>query len=282
MILGEKCFHEFLQLIHELSGVTIESSRVSLVEGRLRKRLTALGLRGPEGYEDYLGRVREDTTERDLFIDLMTTHETYFFRTPRIWEYIENQMLPAWCSAHPKKEFTAWSAASSSGEEAHSLGMLCQALREKNPNFRYNIWGTDISQEMVALCQKGSYSGRSIESFKKHRPDFFKKYMNSTDQYSFQVNPKIRERIRFSQHNLFDNFQNKPRFDLILIRNVLIYFNSEDQEKVIELMSARLSEDGLLIIGESESLSHITTKFKPIEPLIYQPKLGKVDALRTG
>lgn len=266
IILSEKCFGDFVKLIHELTGINIAMNRTSMIEARLRKRLVALSL---PSYEAYLKLVQENRDERNQFIDLVTTNETYFFRTPRIWEYIEKKFLPNWLAAHPKKVFTAWSAASSSGEEAHSLGIICQAYKEKNPSFLYQITGTDISNEMVGLCRQGLYSGKSIDSFRKSRTDLFEKYMQKTKYDKYQVIPEIKSRLRFQQHNLFLPYKAEDHFDLILIRNVLIYFQGQDQEKVLSLLAPRLSKDGVLVIGESESLSYIDTSFKLIEPLIY-------------
>ena len=149
----------------------------------------------------------------------------------------------------------AWSAAASSGEEAHSLGILCQSFKEKNPEFLYQILGTDISHEMIELCQQGHYSGRSIEAFRKNRPQLFEKYMRNVQNDVFQVRTEIKSRLKFQKHNLFRPIENKDTFDLVLIRNVLIYFTGSDQEKVLRLIAPRLQPDSALIIGESESLS---------------------------
>jgi chemotaxis protein methyltransferase CheR len=264
--LSEKCFAEIIKFVHELTGISIAKNRISMVEGRLRKRIAALNL---QSYDDYLDLVRKDAPEQIQFTNLITTNETYFFRTPRVWEYIENKFLPNWFSRHPNKTLHIWSAAASSGEEAHSLGIICQNFKDKHPSFNYLIVGTDISQEMIQKCSEGRYTGKSIENFRKNRPDLFKKYMVSVDKEIYQALPEIRSHLRFRPHNLFKSYDNKDHFDLILIRNVLIYFKAEDQEKVLSNMSRALEDNGQIIIGESESLSHISTSFKHIEPLVY-------------
>lgn len=265
--LSERCFDEFVVLIHRLTGITVGKNRTFMVEGRLRKRIMALKL---TDYESYLEFVRRDKTEQNLFVDLITTNETYFYRTPRIWEYIEKKFLGKWFEAHPKRVFMAWSAASSSGEEAHTLAILCQAFKDKHPSFSYQILGTDISSEMVALCKTGEFAGRSIESFKKARPELFSRYMKSDDGVVYKAVNDIRSRMRFQQHNLFQSLQSGvDRFDLVLARNVLIYFKADDQEKVLSRILPRMSEDGVLIIGESESLSQLSLPLKSVEPLVY-------------
>lgn len=267
IILSEKCFNDFIKLIYELTGITIGHNRNSMVESRLRKRLIALKL---TSYEDYLILVKEDKTEKINFINLVTTNETYFYRTPRVWEYIEKKLLPCWVKTHSHSVFKAWSAAASSGEEAHTLGIFCQEFKEKFPSFHYEIIGTDISNEMLNLCQKGQYSDRSVESIKKLRPNLFQKYIQKSETGSYRVISEIKNRLKFMPHNLFHPAAMNEKFDLILIRNVLIYFKATDQEKVIFLLEPKIAEDGIMIIGESETLAHINTNFASVEPLIYK------------
>lgn len=248
VILSESCFNEFLTLIHRLTGITIAKNRTSMIEGRLRKRVLALNL---PSYEDYLKRVQSDRMEEAQFIDLVTTNETYFFRTPRVWDHLRNDFLPAWFASHPGATLKAWSAAASSGEEAHSLGVICQSFRDQNSAFTYQIQGTDISGEMVDLCRKGEYSGRSLELFQRTQPELFQRYMVQASNATFQVHPEIKKRLKFQTHNLFHSFSSSEKFDLILLRNVLIYFKTDDQEKVLSLLASKLSADGILVIGES-------------------------------
>ncbi|MBK7889572.1 MAG: methyltransferase domain-containing protein [Bdellovibrionales bacterium] len=143
-------------------------------------------------------------------------------------------------------------------------------FRDKNPKFSYQIIGTDISREMVEICKVGVYKGRAIESFKSSKPDLFAKYMKAANGDGFQVLPEIKSRLKFHEHNLFRPLSHKDDFDLVLVRNVLIYFTGEDQEKVLKLIEPKLKEDGALIIGESESLTHINTGYQPVQPLIYR------------
>lgn len=267
--MNEKCFNEYVLYIHKLTGISIGSSRISLIEGRLNKRLVKLNI---SSFEEYLSIVKLDKNEQIQFINLITTNETYFFRTPRIWDYMEKKILPSWFEKNEKKTFYVWSAAASSGEEAHSVAIVCHMFKLKNPSFNYQILGTDISNEMISLCEKGEYIGKSIELFKNSRIDLFKKSMIEIQDSKFKVLPEIKKNIQFKQHNLFNDLVTKNKFDLILNRNVLIYFTIPDQEKVLSLMVPKLNNSGVLIIGESESLSHINTSFKLIEPLVYDLK----------
>jgi chemotaxis protein methyltransferase CheR len=267
--LSEECFLESLKLIHAVTGITIGQNRKSMVQGRLRKRATELQM---ASYEDYLEQVKKDPSEEVVFIDLVTTNETCFFRTPRIWNYIYDVFLPEWHAKNPGRKFFAWSAAASGGDEAHSLGVAFQAFKEQNPKFSYQILGTDISAEMIQTCQRGMYRGRSIEAFKRYKKPWFERYMIGQGEEEYQAVAEIRNRIRFQTHNLFKPLTCPEQFDLVLLRNVLIYFTAADQEKVLHLIEPKMTSSGVLIIGESESLTHIQTPYSGIQPLVYQKK----------
>lgn len=269
--LDDVCFSKFISLIHALTGITIAKNRKSMVQGRLRKRVLALSLKS---YEEYFDFVVNNEAEKMPFIDSVTTNETYFFRTPRIWNYIETQLLPDHLLKHPGKNFHAWSAASSTGEEAHSLAVLCQQFKDKNTSFDYEISASDISQRVVAACRNGIYQGRSIEAFKSSMPLTFSKYMVKNGPESFTVREEIKKKMNFFEHNLFTPLKDRKIYDLILIRNVFIYFTPADQKKVLDLILPRLSTNGILIIGESESITGITMDLVKVENLIYRKTAG--------
>lgn len=269
----DSCFEKILDLVHKLIGITIAKNKKSMVQGRLRKRIVSLGL---ATYEDYYQMVIESKDEKSIFIDLLTTNETYFFRTPRIWKYIEEIYLPQWFRENSGKTFQAWSSAASSGEEAHSLGILCQKFKEKNPSFNYQIRGSDISREMVSHCMKGEYQGKSIDSFRTSMPDVFQKFMKQNIEMKYEVLPEIKKKLSFFEHNLFNPLNNSINFDLILVRNVFIYFTAVDQEKVLRRLWEKLDSKGVLIIGESESLANLKCQFKKIDNLIYAKTEGEM------
>ncbi|MBS1963053.1 MAG: protein-glutamate O-methyltransferase CheR [Bdellovibrionales bacterium] len=263
---SDDCFRDYLRVTHRLTGITIGANRKALVRGRFRRRIRDLGL---PGYSEYLDYLRSHPEETATFVDLVTTNETHFFRTPRIWEYVEKEFLPSWHREHPGGTLRAWSAAASSGEEAGSLGILCQEFRLRTPGFSFEVHGTDISEEQVGLCREGRYTGRSIEAFQSNRPDLFRKYMRPEGE-AFTLVPSVRERLRFQTHNLFERVRDPKPFDLVLLRNVLIYFVPTDQAKVLEQVHRALVPGGTLIIGESESLGSLKTDFDPLVPLIYR------------
>jgi chemotaxis protein methyltransferase CheR len=264
--LTEGTFTEYLQYIHGLTGITVGRNRKAMLQGRFRKRIRELGL---PGYAEYLEFVKDHPEERQTFVDLITTNETYFLRTPRIWDYISKELLPAWHALHSSETFKAWSAAASSGEEASTLGVLCQEYQDRKTSFSYRILGTDISSEMVELCRLGRYSGRSIEAFRKAHPELFQKHLVPSEG-GHELASRIRSRMQFKVHNLFQKPVGNGEYHLVLLRNVLIYFTPEDQEKVLKHIHASLVPGGVLVIGESESLGNLNTPFERVAPLIYR------------
>lgn len=269
--LSEACFDEYLRLVHKLTGITIRRNRKTMLSGRVRKRITKLGI---DNFVEYLSYVKENRKEEEFFINVMTTNETYFYRTPRIWDFIANNFLANWKLS---TRLNVWSAASSTGEEAHTLGILCERFKSIKNDFEYRIIGTDISTEVVRKANDGVYKGRSIERFRQTCPELFQKYMSGDDTNGYKVLPKIKKNIHFKYHNLFNSFPAGEKFDLILLRNVLIYFTPEDQEKVLFNIHKCLRPDGILVIGESETLSRLDTRFEHVAPLIYKLKAGYND-----
>lgn len=259
---------DFFRLTHDFTGITIRPERRSMLEGRLRKRLRHLNL---DNFTDYLDYIKRQPEEREGFINAVTTNETYFYRTPRVWEYIEEKFLPCWYAANKGKTINVWSAASSTGEEAHTLGIFMQQFKDANSGFEYRVKGTDIDSSVVEKARAGIYNGRSVERFRVARPELFSQYLKGSDDDGYAIQPGIKSRLEFTLFNLFSVNASAQEFDLVLLRNVLIYFNREDQEKVMATVHKRLKPGGVVIIGESESLNNINTSFEYIAPTIYQP-----------
>ena len=265
--LSDECFANYANTIQEIMGISIRKNRKTMLVGRIRKRLNELEI---DHYEEYLKIVITNKAEKENFINLITTNETYFYRTPRIWRFIERKFLNDCYFSKNDKTIRIWSAAASSGEEAYTLGIICQNFKNMHPDFEYEIIGTDISASIIKKAKKGIYKGRSIKQFRKLKPELFKSYMTGNDSDGYQVIPSIRNNISFDTENLFELRKLRQSFNLILLRNVLIYFSKIDQIKAITNVMKYLSHNGNLIIGESESLSNLDVNVRPIEPLVYK------------
>jgi chemotaxis protein methyltransferase CheR len=256
---------KMIALVHKHTGIAMNCSKKALLQGRIRPHLKKIGISSFEAYIDLLSISKEEVQE---FINLVTTNETQFFRTPRVWEFFNKEFLPEWHKKNPGKTLKVWSGASSSGEEIYTIGICCEEFKSKVKDFQYQIHGTDISTNVLKEAEQALYSGRSIENFKNFHPNLFEKYMIKTGD-EFKVSPLVTSKVKFSVHNLFNRPKDKNAYDIIFLRNVLIYFTPEDQEKVLTNIGLGLAAEGILIIGESESLNALKVPFSYKFPLIY-------------
>ncbi|MCM2564689.1 CheR family methyltransferase [Janthinobacterium kumbetense] len=255
-----------IALVRQHTGIAMTARKSVLLERRLQPRLQALSL---HSYQAYLDRVASDRDEVAYFIDLVTTNDTLFFRTPSIWDYFRDRYLPAWARAHPGGCLAIWSAAAASGEELYSIAMLCEQFKLQAPAFRYQILASDISQQILGAARAGQYSGRSVERIRLSHPDLLRKYFTPAP-YGVKVNEELRQHVSFAQHNLLEALRPAQRFDLVFLRNVLIYFDAEHQETVLRQARLSLKEEGRLILGESETIARLGTGYQFEFPMIYK------------
>jgi chemotaxis protein methyltransferase CheR len=255
-----------IALVRQHTGIAMTARKSVLLERRLQPRLQALSL---HSYQAYLDRVASDRDEVDHFIDLVTTNDTLFFRTPSIWDYFRDRYLPAWARAHPGACLAIWSAAAASGEELYSIAMLCEQFKLQTPAFRYQILASDISQQILGAAKAGQYSGRSVERIRLSHPDLLRRYF-SPSPHGVQVNGELRQHVSFAQHNLLEALRPAQRFDLVFLRNVLIYFDAEHQETVLRQARLSLKDEGRLILGESETIARLGTGYQFEFPMIYK------------
>ncbi|MBV8635653.1 MAG: protein-glutamate O-methyltransferase CheR, partial [Burkholderiaceae bacterium] len=182
--LNQATLTALIALVRKHTGIAMSERKSILLERRLRPRMQALAL---HDYHEYVAKVEQDSEEVPHFIDLVTTNDTLFFRTPHIWAYLENEFLPGWWSTHAGKRLEIWSAAAASGEELYSLAMLCEEFRLRQPAFRYRILGTDISRQILEVARNGCYSGRSMERLRETHPDWLEKYFQPAQGGCMQV-----------------------------------------------------------------------------------------------
>lgn len=268
--LNDTDFAKIRSIVHENTGITIAENRRSMLFSRLQRRLRETG---EKTFRDYISRVSSDPVEMQELTNRVTTNETYFYRTPRVWAYLEEDVIPAFLEGRSNRPFKAWSAASSTGEEGHTIGVVLENIRKNNAGFDYSVTGTDISSRVVEIAEKGLYKGRAINRFRKEKPELFSNYMFGNDENGFAVKPDIKRRLNFKLHNLLRKLPSGGPFDVVFLRNVLIYFTNEDQEKILAHVHGQLRPEGTLIIGESESLRSLNCKFEPVGPLIYRPSM---------
>lgn len=263
--LNDREFNLFRSLFSEHTGILFTEAKKPLLAGRLHKRVSALRLASYKAYYDHI-TAADGQDELEIAIDLLTTHETYFFREEKHFSFIEKTILP---TLKDKPKIRIWSAASSTGEEAYTLAMV---LAESRPTYTWEITGSDVSQHVLVSARRGLYVMSRGEKIPLH---YLKKYCLKGDgEYSgfFRIDQSLRNNVTFTQSNLMREDKSLGMFDIILLRNVLIYFDDSNKVNILKNVISRLNPGGWLLLGHSETLNGYTLPIKMVATSIYQKR----------
>jgi chemotaxis protein methyltransferase CheR len=261
--LTDQEFTQFQRFIYDSAGITMSSAKKALVSGRLAKRVQQYRL---NSYGEYFRLLASGSaaTEVQMAIDLLTTNETYFFREPKHFDFLREQAL----SAHKRGQtFRVWSAASSSGEEAYSIAMLLADCLGDEP---WEVIGSDISTRVLARARIGHYP---MERARNIPQEYLKRFClkgTGPHQGTLLIERNLRSRVQFQQVNLNAPMPQLGSFDVIFLRNVMIYFNGDTKQQVVARVLSLLKPNGHFFIGHSESLHGITEAVQPLVPSIYR------------
>lgn len=264
--------HKIRDYVHRTAGIVIGADKTALVTGRLWRRLE---LTGHTTYESYFAFVLSPAgeQERNIMLDLLTTNETYFFREPAHFNFLRDHIIP---QQGPQK-MRVWCAASSTGEEAHSIAMV---LSDALGKCDWDILATDISSKVLEHARTGVYRAERINHIPR---DYLQRFCRrGIGEYDgmLAVVPSLRSRICFEQHNLLHARPNDEKFDVVFLRNVLIYFDQPTKQKVVENILKSLRPGGWLILGHCESLSGLDVNVKVMRPSIYRKPLAAESMLK--
>lgn len=254
-------FALFQKMIYETAGINMSPAKKALVSGRLAKRVKHYGLASYGEYFKLLSAPAND--EFQVAVDLLTTNETFFFREPKHFDFIRERILPHWRGGQRR----IWSAASSTGEEAYTLAMV---LAEHAPGSDWAIVGTDISTRVLEKARSGHYP---LERARHIPQEFLKKYClkgTGAQAGTFLIGKDLRARASFVHTNLKGDLSKLGSFDLILLRNVLIYFDLPTKQQVVARIVRQLKPGGYLMVGHSESLNGVTEDVQVIVPSVYR------------
>jgi len=256
-------FAQFQRFIFEAAGISMADAKKALVTGRLGKRLAAHEL---DSFGDYFKLLTsgQHPDEVQMAVDLLTTNETYFFREIKHFEFLRSQALAARSRPQP---FRVWSAASSSGEEAYSIAMVMADCMQTTP---WEILGTDISTRVIDGARRALYS---LERGRHIPQDYLKRFCRKgAGQYDghLLVDKTLRSKVSFRQVNLNSSLPELGQFDVVFLRNVMIYFNNETKRQVVARVIATIKPGGYFCVGHSESLNDITNAVQMVAPAIYK------------
>lgn len=248
--------------LYETAGIVITAQKSAMVVSRLWRRVEALGLNDFDAYLAYVFS-EEGTAERSEMLDRLTTNETYFFREPAHFARLREQILPS-LKERPAR---IWCAAASTGEEPYSLAMV---LADQLGLDDWQLVASDICGRALSQASRGLYR---LERLELLPVDYLKRYCRrGTGAYQgmMMVDRELRERVRFEQHNLLHSWPEAGGFDVIFLRNVLIYFDQPTRQRVIDNLCAALRPGGWLITGHCESLAGIRLPLQQLAPSVYR------------
>lgn len=260
-------FEYFRNKIHELTGISLTKAKATLVQTRLRSRILEHGFKSFAEYKNYLAPLPTDHGEWQSFINLLTTNKTDWFREPEHFDYITEVFLPKWMKLK-KKELKVWCAASSTGEEPYTISMvLADAL--KGTGISYSIFASDIDTKVLAVAKNGVYPKELLHQVPENYQSSFSHGTQDISDW-MKVKNEIKKNVTFGQINLTQGpYPMKEEYDLILCRNVLIYFNPETIIQVLKNLNAAAHKEGVLIVSHTESFQEIKNVWKYIRPSIY-------------
>ncbi len=259
-----KAYQAIREFIYQEAGIDLGGAKQMLVSSRLNKRLRHYTLQTLDEYADLLKNPAAGE-ERQMAIDLLSTNETYFFREPGHFEHLRKEVLQ---SHSQDRTFRLWSAASSSGEEAYSLAMVLDDFFGRRTN--WEIFGSDISRRIIQKANSGLYQTHRIDAIPK---DYLSRYCRKgIGRYEgfLLVDSKLRDKTRFAEINLTRNLPDVGLFEVIFLRNVLIYFDDLTKETIVRNLISKLRPGGILYIGHSESIKGMNLPLTLIAPTTYR------------
>lgn len=259
---SDREFKQIADIMYEAVGLSYNDSKKSLIHSRLSPRIQKLGL---EGFADYIAVLSDESeaAEFQMAVDLLTTNETYFFREPKHYELLERELA----GYRSKAPITVWSAAASFGDEAYSTAMLLADLQTTGrigPD--WSILATDISHRVLLSAKEAVYPNDRLRAVS---PDRLRRYClrgEGPAEGQTKVQDKLCSRVQFGQLNLCKPFSGLGPFDVIFLRNVLIYFDPPTKSEVVDRVLEALKPGGLFFLGTAEGRVPCKTPLVTVQP----------------
>jgi chemotaxis protein methyltransferase CheR len=251
-------YEEFKKEIYKITGIDLNSYK----ERQMKRRLNSLiSKREFDGYQTYLNALKIDSRLYDEFMTYITINVSEFYRNPEQWVKLKEIILPILIKQN--KKIKIWSAACSSGDEPYTLAMI---LNEFFPLEDIKIIATDLDKEILEKAKKGIYAEKSVVNLPKA---YLKKYFIQENN-NFRIKDELKKCIEFKQHNLLSD-KYPSDCNLIVCRNVLIYFTEEAKIEIYKKFNKALAPSGVLFVGSTEQIIlYANYHFKPIQTFFYQ------------
>ncbi len=261
----------YAELIYRRTGIRVPPQKKTLLSNRVRRRLRETGIPSFAAYYDHLKQLRPYDPEWDAFLQEITTHETYLFRDEGQWNWFQNVYLPQVAAearaGRRRRALRIWSAACSTGDEAFTAACCIADSLINRRQWTIAILGTDLGIGALEQARSGVFRERAMRFVPPaYRKRFFGKAPGAD---AWQAKPVLTEMVSFRQHNLLDPLRERP-FDLVLLKNVLIYFAPESKRRVMENLRSAVRPGGLLVSGPAEGIAEFVKDFARIQPWLHQ------------
>jgi chemotaxis protein methyltransferase CheR len=256
--MGDRALRTVLGFLEAHTGIRYPPNKQSLVVARLVPRVRQRGLPDLDAYVAVLARP-DEAEERAFALDALTTHETRFFREPGHYEWLDRY------ARETQGPLRVLSAASSTGEEAYSAAMV---LAERRPLAEFEVFGVDVAPGVVERAKRGLYPLAAASTISADRLRRWCLRGTGVYQGYFSVAPPLRQRVRFRVANLMEPLRGVGTFDVIFLRNVLIYFDAPQRAHVVETLMPLLRTGGHLLLGHSESGRGLDRSLRPVGPSV--------------
>lgn len=262
--ISDREFELFRDLIYKIAGISMGAAKKPLVSSRLGKRIKYHQM---GSFGDYHALITSPHGAQELqtAVDLLTTNETHFFREPKHFDFLRHHVLPERRAGRP---FRIWSAACSSGEEPYSIAMLLEEVLGTTQ--AWEIHASDLSTRVLDQARKGHYSMERAAEIPQHLLTKHCLKGVGRQEGTLLIDRKLRDRVAFMQHNLTDHPPKLGEFDVIFLRNVMIYFDMETKKQVVSRLLPLLRSGGYFLVSHSETLNGVTEELRVVKPSVYK------------
>jgi chemotaxis protein methyltransferase CheR len=268
--ISKRNFDKLARFIYDYSGIKMPPTKLTMLEGRLRRRLRATRHSSFDDYCDFLFNDGGLDQETVYLIDVVTTNKTDFFREAKHFEYMQTVALPALADSGVRTVRT-WSSACSTGAEPYTMAMVLAEFVESRSDLSYSVLATDLSTDVLQTARRGIYAEDLVAPVPR---DLQKKYVMVAKQQGrrdVRISPKLRSRVGFARMNLMDEkYPVGDMMHLIFCRNVLIYFDKQTQAGVLTRLCDCLAKGGYMFIGHSESITGFDLPLKQVSNTVFQ------------
>ena len=268
IVINEPEFKRFSEYIRANYGIHFKKEKKTLVEGRLGQVLSNMNMNSLTEYMEYVAADKTGQAAA-VMLDRITTNYTFFMREPEHFKFFNKAVLPFLSETVKDRDLRIWSAACSTGEEPYTLAMIIdEFFAQKKAQWDAKILATDISQGVLSTAKAGIYDSEKIADL----PDSWKKrYFKAYDKERHIISENIRNEVIFGRINLMDEvFPFKRKMHVIFCRNVMIYFDKDTRDNLVQRLYDITQPGGFLFIGHSEGLNRDKTRYKYVMPSVYR------------